>query len=123
MTLHSVITDCAKAFIIIDALDERETSSEFLSEIFKLQAKTSASLFATSRSLPDIKKEFERRQGILLEIRASEKDVRRYIDGPRSQLPQFVSRSPRLKEDITAAIIKAADGMWVLPWSLLGEPR
>src|SRR4051794_10623486 len=68
--LHFVVVGYTKAFIIIDALDECQVSDEgrgkFLSEIFKLQAKTSANLFATSRFIPDIKAEFERRETILL---------------------------------------------------------
>jgi hypothetical protein len=115
LVLSSILTGYSKAFIIIDALDECKASdgdrAKFLSEIFKLQAKTSASLFVTSRFLSDIKEEFERRESILLDIRASDEDVRRYLDGHRSQLPEFVSRSPGLKEEIETAIIKAADGM------------
>ena len=61
--LHSVVTGYSRAFIIIDALDECQVSDggrrKFLSEIFNLQAKTGANLFATSRFIPEIMKEFE----------------------------------------------------------------
>ena len=48
-----------------------------------------------------------------LEIRASEHDVRRYVDGHMSHLPSFVGRSLDLQEEIKAEIVKAVDGMYV----------
>jgi hypothetical protein len=48
-----------------------------------------------------------------LEIRASEHDVRRYVDGHMLHLPSFVRRSPDLQEEIKAGIVKAVDGMYV----------
>ena len=100
-------------FIVIDALDECGISDggyrKLLSEVFNLQAKTGANLFATSRFIPDITEEFRGRPS--LEIRASEGDVRRYLDGHMSQLRPFVSRKPDLQEEIKTAIVKAVDGM------------
>jgi hypothetical protein len=114
--LHSVVTDYSRAFIIIDALDECQVSDgsrrEFLSEIFDLQVKTKASLFGTSRFIPEIEKEFT--GSLSLEIRASDEDVQRYIDGHISQLPSFVIRSLNLQEEIKTEIIRAVDGMYVL---------
>ena len=113
--LHSVVTDYSRAFIIIDALDECKVSDgvrrKFLSEIFNLQAKTRASLFVTSRYIPEIMKEFE--GSISLEIRANDEDVRRYLDGHMSRLPSFVLRNHNLQEEIKAEIIKAVEGMYV----------
>jgi hypothetical protein len=122
MVLHSVVADYSRAFIIIDALDECQVSggarAKFLSEIFKLQDKSCASIFATSRFIPDVKGEFERRKSILLEIRASNEDVRRYLDGHRSKLPNFVLKSPDLEEEVKTSIVKAVDGMYVPPVAL-----
>lgn len=113
--LHSVVANYSRAFIIIDALDECQVSDggrkRLLSEIFNLQAKTRANLFATSRFIPEITKEFE--GSVLLEIRASSKDVQRYLEGHMSQLPSFVLRSLVLQEEIKTEIIKAVDGMYV----------
>jgi hypothetical protein len=113
--LHAVITDCFRTFIIMDALDECQVSDggrkRFLLEIRNLQAKTGASIFATSRFIPEIMKEFE--GSVSLEIRASGEDVQRYLDGHMSQLPSFVLRSPNLQEEIRNEIIKAVDGMYV----------
>jgi Cdc6-like AAA superfamily ATPase len=113
--LQSAVTMYSRVFIIIDALDECQVSHNcrktFLSELFGLQAKSGANLFATSRFIPEITEKF---QGSLsLEIRASEHDVRRYVDGHISYLPSFVGRSPDLQEEVKTGIVKAVNGMCV----------
>lgn len=111
--LHSVAAYYSRAFIIVDALDECRVSDgsrgRFLSEIFNLQVKTRANIFATSRYIPEIEKEFK--GSMLVDIRASDNDVRRYLEGHISQLPSFVLRSPDLQEKIKTEIIEAVDGM------------
>jgi Cdc6-like AAA superfamily ATPase len=113
--LHSVVAGYSRVFILIDALDECQTSNgvrrKFLSEVFNLRAKTGVNLFATSRFIPEITGEFE--ESISLEIRASSEDVQRYLDGHMSQLPAFVLRSRDLQEEIRTTITKAVDGMYV----------
>lgn len=113
--LHSIVTNYSRAFIIIDALDECHISNRgrgiLLSDVFNLQVKTGVNLFVTSRFIPEIMKEFER--GTSLEIRASDKDVQKYLDANMSQLPSFVLRSPDLQERIKTEIVKAVDGMYV----------
>jgi Cdc6-like AAA superfamily ATPase len=113
--LHAIVNDYSRTFIIIDALDECQISdgsrNRFLSEIFNLQTKTGANLFATSRFIPEIMKCFE--GSVSLEIRASDYDVQRYLDGHMSRLPLCVSRSHALQEKIKAEITKAVDGMYV----------
>jgi hypothetical protein len=113
--LYSVATTYLRVFIIVDALDECQLSegcrTTFLTEIFNLQAKSRANIFATSRFIPEITERFE--GSMSLEIRASEHDVRRYVDGHMSHLPSFVGRSPDLQEEIKAEIVKAVDGMYI----------
>ena len=113
--LHSVTAMYSRAFIVVDALDECQAldtcRSRFLSEIFNLQAKSRVNIFATSRFLPEITERFE--GSMSLEIRASEHDVRRYVDGHMSRLPSFVGRRLDLQEEIKAEIVKAVDGMYV----------
>jgi Cdc6-like AAA superfamily ATPase len=115
--LQSVAALYSRVFIIVDALDECQVSdgcrARLLSEIFALQAKTGANIFATSRRISNIEKEFE--GSTLLEIRASEEDVRRYLGGHVLQLPGFVTHRPKLQEEIMAAIVKAVDGMYKVP--------
>ena len=105
-----------RVFFVIDALDECQASHNcrkaFLSELFRLQAKCGANLFTTSRFIPEITENFQR--SISLEIRASEHDVRRYLDGHMSYLPSFVGRSPDLYEEVKTEIVKVVDGMYVI---------
>jgi hypothetical protein len=113
--LHSAVIDYSRTFIIIDALDECPVSDgsrrRFLSEIFNLQAKTGTSVFATSRFIPEIIKEFA--GSVSLEVRASGEDVQRYLEGHMSQLPLFVSRNVDLQEEIKTEIVQGIDGMYV----------
>jgi Cdc6-like AAA superfamily ATPase len=116
----SVVTDYSRVFIIIDALDECQFNNgsrkRLLSEMFTLQAKTGANLFATSRYIPEITKEFEGR-GTSLKIRASDKDVQRYLDG---RMPHLLRSSiwkyPDFQDMIKREIVKAADGMYAHPF-------
>jgi hypothetical protein len=102
------------SYIVVDALDECQVSdgcrSRFLSHIFNLQAKTGAKLFATSRPIPDIEREFK---GCLSrEILASDEDIRRYLDSHMSQLPSFVLSRPKLQKEINTEIVRAVEGMY-----------
>jgi hypothetical protein len=121
-TLQSVAAIYTRTFIIVDALDECQVSDgcrmRFLSEMLDLQSKCQASLFATSRSIPEINEMFK--ESMQLEIRARYQDVQRYLDGNMSQLPGYVRRSSELQEEIKAEIIKAVDGMYVTA-HILGE--
>ena len=107
--LQTVAAAYSRVFIIVDALDECQISDgcrqRFLSGLFNLQAKCRANLFATSRPISSIEKEFEGNSK--LEIRASEEDVRRYLEGHIFRLPGFVARSLELQEEIKTDIIKA----------------
>jgi Cdc6-like AAA superfamily ATPase len=111
--LQSVVGSYSRIFFVIDALDECTNADRdrehLLREIFRLQGHARISLFATSRFIPEIEKEFD--ESILLEIRASDDDVRIYLDGKISRLRPFVSRNSDLQEEIKTNIIKAVDGM------------
>jgi Cdc6-like AAA superfamily ATPase len=114
--LHSVAVAYSRVYIVVDALDECQISDgcrqRFLSSLFNLQAKCGANIFATSRPISSIEKEFKGHTK--LEIRASEEDVRKYLNGHLFRLPGFVARSPELQEKIKTDIIKAVDGMYVV---------
>jgi Cdc6-like AAA superfamily ATPase len=120
--LHSVVAGYKRAFIIIDALDECQSSSggrtRFLTELFDLQATSGANLLVTSRFIPETVKEFEERS-VRLEIRASNDDLQRYLNGHMLKLPSFVSRNTALQNEVKTAIINAVDGMYML--SMLPE--
>ena len=114
--LQSISSEFCRVFIIVDALDECQDLDgghrTFLAELFTLQSKVAANIFATSRFIPEVEKEFEGR-GAQLEIRANHEDLERYLDGHMMRLPSFVLRSPDLQNEIKDAIIKAVDGMYV----------
>lgn len=115
VVLQTLSAKFSRTFIIIDALDECQISSgcrqKFLSILFDIQAKCSANLFATARPISSIEEAFKGHES--LEIRASEEDVRRYLDGHMFRLPGFVIRNIGLQEEIKSGIIKAVDGMCV----------
>jgi Cdc6-like AAA superfamily ATPase len=110
--LYSVMSLYARVFIIIDALDELSDveRKRFLPEILKLRARTGSSLFATSRFIPEIVKEFE--GSMKLEIRATKEDIQSYLDRKITlQLPSFVKNKMELQNDIKTEICKVVDGM------------
>jgi len=118
--LQSVTSIYSRVFIIIDALDECQVSEEcrsrLISEIFNLQAKTGANLFATSRFIDQITERFK--WSIRLEVRARKEDIRRYLDDRISH-----SESRTLKdsgEEIKTGIVEAVDGMYVYSHILKG---
>ena len=114
-SLYSVVSIYSRVFIVIDALDECQTSNRcrlrFLSEIFSLQAKTRINFFATSRPIPDIEREFKRYPSH--EILASHTDIGKYLDDHMSQLPAFILKRPDLQEEIKTKITEAVEGMYV----------
>lgn len=111
--LYSVASIYSRVFIAIDALDECQSEdncrSEFLTAIFQLQAKTGASVIATSRPVPEIEARF---QGCLQqEILANEKDICQYLENKIDTLPGFVQRSQQLQDEIKTAITQSTQGM------------
>lgn len=109
--LQSTIEIYSRVFIIVDALDELSSNcrARFLSELFALQVKTGTSIFATSRFIPEIVARFE--GSTSLEIRATDEDLKTYLDGQMLRLPSFVTSSPDLQTEIKTTIAKVADGM------------
>ncbi|KFY17886.1 hypothetical protein V492_00310, partial [Pseudogymnoascus sp. VKM F-4246] len=114
--LQSVAASYLRVFIIVDAVDECQTSDNcqqiFLESIFNLNKNNGVNLFVTSRPISSIENKFE--ENPRLEIRASEEDVRRYLDGHMFRLPGFVVQSLELQEEIKTNIVKAVDGMFLL---------
>ena len=110
-TPHDVAAMYIRVFIVVDALDECHVSDgcrmRFLSEIFDLQAKCGANLFATSRFIPEIIETFK--GAISFEIRASHEDVRIYLASRISKSESNVLKSNH--DEIKTAITKVVDGM------------
>lgn len=110
-TLHSVAAMYSRVFIIVDALDECSERNgcrkELLSEIFKLQVALGVNIMATSRFILSVEEEFESSQS--LEIRASNHDIERYLDGRMALWSRTLSAD--LQTEIKSVISQAADGM------------
>lgn len=96
--LQAETVNFSRIFIVIDALDEcsndDRTRQSLLERLRPLQKSTSVNLMVTSRPLPDITEEFER--AMILEIRASEPDIRTYLKEQTSRLPRCVLKDSRL---------------------------
>ncbi|KAJ4257904.1 hypothetical protein NW757_003532 [Fusarium falciforme] len=114
-SLHSVAQLFDRVFVVVDALDECQESNSclptFLSELFGLQEKLGANVFATARPLGHIKSRFEK--AISIEIRAHIEDVRMYVKGRLGELPMVVQSDPELQEAVMDNISQAVDGMYV----------
>ncbi|KAJ7266772.1 ankyrin repeat domain-containing protein [Mycena rebaudengoi] len=113
--LSSVVADYSKVYIVIDALDEYpETKCHAL--LKHLAAlRPNIRLLCTSR--PHITPEMFFPNTPALEIRATEEDIRRYLDTQiqRSfRLSKHVQSRPELHEEIENQIIGNVDGMFLL---------
>jgi Cdc6-like AAA superfamily ATPase len=114
--LQSVVSISSRVFIIIDALDECQDAdrsrSQFLNEIFSLQTKCGANIFATSRFIPEITDRFK--QSISVEIRASDEDIQKYLEGHMDELRSFVQHDQQLQAEIKTKISDSVGGMYVV---------
>ncbi|KAK8047862.1 hypothetical protein PG996_015926 [Apiospora saccharicola] len=113
LALHAVAASYRRVYLVIDALDECQTSNgcraEFLSQIFDLQSQQMIKLFVTCRNIPEIAARFQ--NSTCLRISASMDDVRTYVEGNMRRMPSFVQRDSALGEEIVATISEAANGI------------
>ncbi|KAL7915160.1 hypothetical protein GGI35DRAFT_172172 [Trichoderma velutinum] len=110
-TLQSTISLYSRIFIIVDALDESQTSNntrvDFLLHLFDIQIKNGINMFATSRHIPEIRDKFK--ESTVIEVRAHTDDVRNYLD---SQISLSDSKLLDIcREDIKTKITEAVEGM------------
>ncbi|CAI4213229.1 unnamed protein product [Parascedosporium putredinis] len=114
--LDATTRSYSRVFIVVDALDELPPVGgqrhQFLTEVLTFRAKCGANLFATTRFIPDITEAFD--NSTVLEIQASEHDVRTFLTANISHLPSFVQRRPDIQEEVVGAIVSAVDGMFLL---------
>ncbi|KAF3923189.1 hypothetical protein ABW20_dc0109543 [Dactylellina cionopaga] len=116
--LLDIITTYSKVFITIDALDECAASedcrSRFLKEIFKLQKNSGVRILATSRPILSIMDQFALQGCLNLPIRATDDDIRKYLDDRLPRIEGVVQRDSELQEEVKRMIIKSVDGMFLL---------
>ncbi|KAF3230010.1 hypothetical protein TWF191_000249 [Orbilia oligospora] len=114
--LESVSKDYERVFIIVDALDECQTSYNcreiFLSKLFQLQSNCGTNLFITSRALPEIMKKFDSVDAEVLEVRAHKEDVRNFLEAQISSSGEQLLIDCR--EEIKDEITNVVDGMFLL---------
>ncbi|KAF3317028.1 hypothetical protein TWF173_001034 [Orbilia oligospora] len=112
-SIHAISAAYSRFFIIIDALDEYEERSEFLEKVFEIHELQQLGIFATSRPIPDIKDKFKRKETYTeCEIRASDGDVRLYLEGQILRLGTNAIKSN--KEIIKNRISELVQGMFLL---------
>ena len=119
-TLQHVIGDFSNVYVVVDALDEcldaKNKRVQLLPTILDLQRKSEhLKLMLTSRFIPEIEEEFEHAR---LEVRASDDDVKRFIQNQMPELPKCVRGNKELASAVEDEIVNAADGMLVSRLSL-----
>ncbi|QGA20934.1 hypothetical protein EYB26_008644 [Talaromyces marneffei] len=114
--LNKVATSYSRTFVIVDALDECQVSNEcrtrLVLEMLRFQRKTGANLFATSRFIHEIESSFH--NSPILEIRANDEDVQKYLDDRLHNFRSLISKDLSLQGEIKSVIAKAVDGMFLL---------
>jgi Cdc6-like AAA superfamily ATPase len=111
--LKTVVSNYTTVHVVVDALDEcadsNGTRGQFLLQLRNLQAMTDLRLMTTSRLIPDVVEEF--REAIILDVRARDQDVRRFVAGHIYRLPKCVQRDSSLQDMVQDKVAKSVDGM------------
>lgn len=114
--LRSQVEKFDAVFIIIDALDEcperDQTRKSFLAEVRALLPKVS--LMVTSRNMPSIENMFK--HDMRLEIRAQDRDIRRFIKSQmeqRDELVDLLEGHNDVRSSITEMVLEKTNGMSV----------
>ncbi|CAD6570009.1 MAG: hypothetical protein ASARMPREDX12_003269 [Alectoria sarmentosa] len=114
--LQSTLSGFSQIYIVADAVDELSNNDQvrqtLLSSLNALQKVHTVNLMVTSRFIPRIAQEL--RDPLCLEIRASDEDVRRYVQGHINDLAKCVPKNLKLQELVEDSIVTAVDGMFLL---------
>jgi hypothetical protein len=113
MALKKVCSNYTRVYIIVDALDEctdqDATRNRLIDTLRDLQAKEIIQLLFTSLFIPEITEKFY--SNPILEVRASEEDVKRFVAGQIARLPRCIRRDDELTHAVLNGISEAAGGM------------
>ena len=111
--LSTICSHHAGVYFVVDALDECSdqdgTRSRLVEKLRGLQAKTNVRLLFTSRFIPEVTEKFQ--SDPILEVRASEEDVKRFVAGQIPRLPKCIRRDDELALTVQSKIVQAVDGM------------
>ncbi|KAJ5610789.1 hypothetical protein N7510_007508 [Penicillium lagena] len=114
--LQSVFSIYNSVYIIVDALDECSNDdmalSKLLSSIFDRPKGPKVKVFATSRVQSAAMNAFSK--GRILEIRASDEDIARYIEEHLPKRVELVRQDPVLLQEIKDQILQSSQGMFSL---------
>jgi hypothetical protein len=108
-----VCSKYARVYVVLDALDECTdqdgTRSQLIEKLRYLQMRTNVRLLLTSRFIPEITEKF--RLDPVLEVQASEDDVKQFVIGQIPRLPRCIRRDDELTHAVQSTIVKAIGGM------------
>jgi hypothetical protein len=111
--LKSVLANYSRVYVVLDALDEcpeRDGTRRQLLRLFRtLQQRIDLRFMATSRQIPEIVEEFKGMP--LVEVRASNSDLERFVMGNVNRFAKFVRLNTDLQDLVQNRVVKAADGM------------
>ncbi|CAF9918715.1 MAG: hypothetical protein GOMPHAMPRED_001603 [Gomphillus americanus] len=101
---YEVASSLQNVYIVIDALDESQTTNglrrALLVELLKLSELGNVKILVTSRPLPDILNTL--------------KNIAKYVTANFPNLPAFVGRQPTLQNELKEAIVAASNGIFLL---------
>jgi hypothetical protein len=107
--LGTAISIYSSIFIVIDGLDECEEGEGFLSDLWNLQTGFRIRLLVTSRYVTSIENLFQNARRI--EVRASDEDVRKYIEAQMRGKRKFLELPQGARDDIKEGIVQSVQGM------------
>jgi hypothetical protein len=121
--LQIVVSNYTKVYVVVDALDEclRDHRSQLLAMLSDLQSSRNVSFMATSRFIPEVVQQFT--LSPMLEVRADDSDVKRFVAGQIYRLPRCVQRDDELQDAVKDGISTAVDGMWVTRFAFGKHPQ
>ncbi|KAJ7210947.1 ankyrin repeat domain-containing protein [Mycena rebaudengoi] len=120
--LHSAVGSYSKVYFIIDALDEYPEHRRHKLLKYLAGFRPELNLLLTSR--PHVEPETFFPNTPSLEIRATEEDIRHYVEGQiqgSPRLSKHVQSHPELRQEIETKIISKVDGMFLLAKLHLGS--
>ena len=117
--IQAEIVYFSNVFILVDAMDEcsesNGTRNTVLTTLENLLSSPSTRIILTSRHITDIETYFP--DVVYLEIRASDVDIRKYLETripKESRLARRMSKDVTLQEPDVSTTINKAEGMYVL---------
>ncbi|ESU08588.1 hypothetical protein FGSG_04505 [Fusarium graminearum PH-1] len=97
-TLRDVMNSFSKTFIIVDALDEKDSWESFMSDMLELRGQTAANIFITSR--PNLSLQEKMQDFFIYDIQADDEDMGLYIDQRVKQMMVLSDQNTELSDKV-----------------------